>query len=174
MPLHAHQSADVWTVCIITSAGLQRVINTASRLSSHNTFVPWVQSNLFVAWVRPQLLLQSRRRLLLRLHLQPHWRFRAPALQMSNSECSSLEDQVPGKLRFCKESAIQQRVQSSTGLVRRVLAIRYVLIPIGAFNPLIAHPDSTRSHIRGWIRMFLRRQLIVTIPLTAWHSRHRR
>jgi hypothetical protein len=38
MPLHAHQSADVCTVCITTSARLQRVLNTLPRLSSHNTF----------------------------------------------------------------------------------------------------------------------------------------
>ena len=31
MPLHAYQSADVCTVCIITSAALQRVINTLSH-----------------------------------------------------------------------------------------------------------------------------------------------
>ena len=138
MKRHAHQSADVWTVCMITSAGLQRVINTLSRLSSHNTFVLWVQSSLFVAWVQHQFPLQSRRRLRLQLRLWPQ--LLVPAPQMSNSECSSLEEQMPAKLRFCKESATRQRAQSSTGLVRRVLKVRYVLIPNGAFNPIIVYP----------------------------------
>ena len=78
MKRRAHQSADVWTVCIITSTGLQRVINTLSRLSSHNTFVLWVQSSLFVAWVQSQLPLQSRRRLRLQLRLWPQLLVPAP------------------------------------------------------------------------------------------------
>ena len=149
-PPHAHQSADVCTLCIKTSAGLQRVINTLPRLSSHNTFVLWVQSSLFAVWVQPQLQsrrrlllrlqlqLQSRCRLLLRLHLWPQ--LRIPAPRMSSSECSSLEEQTLAKLRYCRESATQQRAQSSTGLVRRVLKVRYVFIPNSAFNPIIIHP----------------------------------
>ena len=89
---------------------------------SYNTFrdVPWVQSKVLVAWIRLQLL--------------------APASQMSDSEYSSLEEQMLGKLRFCRGSAIQQRVQSSTGLVRRVLANRYVFIPNDAFNFVMIYP----------------------------------
>ena len=129
-------SADVCvSECRITTCDQQCPV---FLLTSHNTFVLWVQSSLFVAWVQPQLPLQSRLRLRLRLYLWPQ--LRGPAPQMSNSECSSLEEQMPAKLRFCRESATQQRVQSSTGLVDRTLKVRYVLVPNGAFNPIIVHP----------------------------------
>ena len=120
-----HTSQLMFVLCIITSSGFQRVINTI-LLASLNTFVPWVQSRALnaIAWIRFRLCLRLR--------------FRGPyASQISNSECSSLEEQMPGRLRFCRESATQQRVQRSTGLVRRVLAIRYVLIPNGAFNLIV-------------------------------------
>jgi len=76
--------------------------------------------------------------------------------QMSNSECSSLEEQMRGRLPSCRGSATQQRVRRSTGLVRQVLAVGYVLIaliPNGGFN-LMVYPGQTRPHYRGWIRIF--------------------
>ena len=136
MPPHVYKSADVCS-CIITSSGFQRVINTFPCLSSYNTSldVPWVQSKVLVAWIR----IRIQHRLQLQLQLQ----LLAPASQMPNSECSSLEEQMPEKLRFCRGSATQQRVRSSTGLVRRVLANWYVLIPSWRF-PSQSHPDPSR------------------------------
>ena len=110
---------------------------------SHNPFVTWVHTFGFVAF-------QLRLRLRLCLRLQ----FRVSASQMSSSECSSLEEPMPGKLRFCRESAIQQRVQRSTGLAHRVVANRYVHILSGSFN-LTVYPGFTRTLYRGWMRIFL-------------------
>ena len=61
---------------------------------------------------------------------------------------------MPGKLRFCRESAIQQRVQMSTGLTRWVDANGCVLILSGSFN-LTVYPVYPRTHYRGWMRIFL-------------------
>ena len=141
-----------------------------SLSSHNNTLVPWVQSEVFIAWTQDHwqlhllpvlhfrhpphlqfspclqlcLYLQLRLCLQFRLHLHLHLRLR-PQLrvhtpQMSNSECSSLEEQMPGKLRYCRESAIQQRVQSSTGLIHRVFATRYVLI-IHSFSMTLSIPS---------------------------------
>ena len=140
--------------------------------SSQNTFVPWVYTRLFAAW--PQLRLRLRLRLLLRLRLRlrPQFRLwprfrhrlwlqlrlqmRVPASQMSSSEYSSLEEQMRGRLQFCKGSATQQRAQRFTGLADGVLAIRYVTIPNGAFNlNQIVYLGSTRAHNRGWMAIYL-------------------
>jgi len=62
---------------------------------------------------------------------------------------------MPGRLQFCRESVIQQRVQRFTGLARRVLAIGYVLIPNSAMINLIVYPGYTRPHNRGSMAIFL-------------------
>jgi hypothetical protein len=74
------------------------------------TVVPWVQSRVLVP----------------------------PTSQMSNSESSSLEEQMPGRRQSCRECAIRQRVQRSTGLVHRVNAIWYVPITNGAFHLMVS------------------------------------
>jgi hypothetical protein len=87
-------TSQLMFVTVTVYFGFQRVIiNTLPCLSSYNTFrvLPWVQSKGLAAWIRLQLL--------------------PPASQMYNSEYSSLEEQMPGKLRFCRESATQQRIQ---------------------------------------------------------------
>jgi hypothetical protein len=61
---------------------------------------------------------------------------------------------MPGRRLSYKESATQRRVQRSTGLARRVLAIGYVSIANGTFD-LIIYPGYARSHNRGWIPVLL-------------------
>jgi len=115
--------------------------------------VSWVQRLVLVTWIPFRLWLRFR--------LPPD----TPMSQMSNSECSSLEEQMRGRLPSCRGSATQQRVRRSTGLVRQVLAVGYVLIaliPNGGFN-LMVYPGQTRPHYRGWIRIFFRESLIMRI-----------
>ena len=168
---HAHQSADVRTVCIITPTSAQHTLPSPS----HNTFVSWVQSRVFVALFRLRLHLRLQHRLRLcprprhqlgqRLQHRPHrlrfhycpqfclpyLRFRTS--QKSSSECSSLGEQMRGKLLFYRGSARQRRVRRSTGLVRRALEIWYALIPNASFN-LMVNPGRTRIHDRGWRVIF--------------------
>ena len=59
--------------------------------------------------------------------------------QMSDSECSLLEEPMQGRHPFYKGFAIRQRVRRSTGLVHRELAIRYILVPDETFY-LIVYP----------------------------------
>ena len=80
-----------------------------------NTFVPWAQGIVLVAWIRLWLWLRVQS-------------------ETSYSECLSLEEQIRGRHRFCRECATQQRVQISTDLVHRVLVIWCVLILNGTFN----------------------------------------
>ena len=105
------------------------MINTLPTLSSHNAFVPWVQSRVPVAVAlfrpRPELRPRSRPQLQLPIMMPT---------QMSSSECSLLEEQMRGRLPFCGTFATQQIVQRSTGRARWVLAIRYVRILNGTFK----------------------------------------
>ena len=76
---------------------------------------------------------------------------------MSSSECSSSEDRMQERHRFCKGFAIQPRVLRSSGLAQRVIAMRYALAPDKNFH-LIVQPGSTRRHNRGltglvWLAM---------------------
>ena len=125
---------------------MKRVINTLPSLSSHNTFIRWMQSRVLVSWIQLRLLLRLHLRLCPQLG-QPQsqhrpqlclWYLRIPpASQISSSECSSLEDQMREKHPSYKGSATQQRVQKSIGLIRRALANRYVLIPNTAFDLMV-------------------------------------
>ena len=142
------------------------------HLVQSSQIVPWVYARLFAAWPQFRLQLRLRLRLLLRfrlpfrlrtrvdhrlcLWLQLRLQLRVPASQMSSSEYSSLEEQMRGRLQFCRKSATQRRAQRSTGLAHVVLAIRYVFIPNDAFNlNLIVYLGSTRPHNRGWMAIFL-------------------
>jgi hypothetical protein len=56
----------------------------------------------------------------------------SPGFQLSSSESSLLEEQMQGRRRFFSESATPPRIQRSTELIHRELAIGYVLVPCGS------------------------------------------
>ena len=125
---------------------MKRVINTLPSLSSHNTFIRWMQSRVLVSWIQLRLHLRLHLRLCPQLG-QPQsqhrpqlclWYLRIPpASQISSSECSSLEEQMRERHPFYKGSATPRTVQRSIGLIRRALASWYVLIPDAAFNLMV-------------------------------------
>ena len=72
---------------------------------------------------------------------------------MSSFESSSLEEQMRGRLLFYSESVTPPRVQRSTALIHREIAIQYALAPSGNFD-LIIYPGSTQPFDGGWADLF--------------------